>query len=224
MNAPDALRMLAAGQRPDDALLPPVRLFAGGAEYFGEEAVIHAFRRAPLILSEGAETIQTDGHIAIFEGDNAMFAVLYGDRIARIWHMGTGEPGHAEPMIGVPFDTDLRQSRRDVAFRAKDHPALAEADAQTVESIGRQLAHGGAAVGKAYRTRPFVIQAFTGAGRGAALFATHRLGGETVRSTGFSFVGAAFHSGGGDLTESRVVHDFAGLKSIEQRPWRTGFV
>ena len=42
MSAIKRLRALATGELPVDALLPPVRLFAGGTEYFGEEAILHA--------------------------------------------------------------------------------------------------------------------------------------------------------------------------------------
>lgn len=224
MSAIEALRTLAAGQRPADALLPPVRLFAGGAEYFGEEAVVHAFRRDPLSVSEGAEVIEADGYAAIFDGDHVLFASLYGDRIARIWRIGPGEPHDAEPAIGVPFDTDLRQARRDLAFRAEDHPALAAEAAGAIETIGRELAHGWAAEGTdAYRTRPFAIEAFSDGERGAVLFAVYRLGGDTVRSSGFFFAAAAFTLADGKLAESRIVRDSAGEAAIVQRQWRTHF-
>ncbi|MBL0916840.1 MAG: hypothetical protein IBJ13_15460, partial [Sphingopyxis sp.] len=84
MSARTALLALAAGQRPAGALLPPVRLHAGGAELFGEEAAVHAFRRAPIVFSDAAEVLEADGHVAIFEGENALFASTYGDLIARI--------------------------------------------------------------------------------------------------------------------------------------------
>lgn len=227
MNAFDSLRLLAAGERPEDALLPPVRLFAGGAEYFGEEAVVHAFRGAPLAFGDAAEVIRADGHIAIFDGENALFALLHGDRIARIWRLGGGDPGDAEPAIGVAFDTDLRQARSDVAFRAEDHPALAAAGAHAVETIGRRLAHGADpddAAGGPYRVRPFAIEAFSEGDRGAVLFATFRLGGEIVRSSGFSFIGVSFALGSDADSAPRIVRDRAGEQSVAQRPWRTQFV
>lgn len=226
MSAAAALRALAAGQRPDDALLPPVRLLAGGAEYFGEEAVLHAFRRAPLLLSETAETIETEGHLALFDDDAALFASLYGQRIARIWRLSKGEPGQGEPMIGVPFDTDLRQARRDLAFRPEDHPALAPDAFGAVEAIGRDLAYGWDASGDEpgpYRIRPFAIQAFSRGDRGAVLFAVHELGGDTVRSSGFTFVGASFRLSAGGVQDRQIVRDRAGESAIERRIWRTRF-
>ncbi len=222
MSARTALLALAAGQRPAGALLPPVRLHAGGAELFGEEAAVHAFRRAPIVFSDAAEVLEADGHVAIFEGENALFASTYGDLIARIWRLGPGEPGAVEPAIGVPFDTDLRQSRVDVAFRAEDHPALAADAAAAVVAIGANLAHGWAAgEGEgAYRTRPFVLRAFSNGDRGAALFALFRLGPDAVRSAGFSFAAVRFRFDGSGVAEHHVVRDLSGEAAVGAAPWR----
>ncbi len=223
MSAKAALFALAAGQRPGGALLPPVRLHAGGTELFGEEAVVHDFRRAPIAFSSAAEIVEANGHIAIFEGDRALVTSLYGDFIARIWRLGPGAPGAVEPALGVPFDTDMRQSRVDVAFRAEDHPALAAAAVPAVEFIGRDLAHGWSeGQGKsAYRTRPFVIRAFSNGDRGAALFALFQLGPDAVRSAAFTFAAARFRFVGSEVTECEIVRDGAGEAAVAAATWRT---
>jgi len=226
MSAIKNLRALATGERPVDALLPPVRLFAGGTEYFGEEAILHAFRRDPLTLSTTAEVVETEGHVAIVDRDAALFAALHGDRIARIWRLGPGEPGEAEPAIGVPFDTDLRQARCDVAFRPEDHPALGPQGAEAVKAIGRDLAHGWDAAEdqvSAYRRRPFAIQAFDDGDHGAVLFAFHQLGPDAVRSSGFAFAAATFRMGSDRRAARHIVRDAAGEAAIARRPWRTHF-
>lgn len=222
MSSRAALWALAAGQRPAGALLPPLRLYAGGTEYFGEEAAVNAFRHAPILFSDGAEVLETANHLAIFEGDNALFASTYNDLIARVWRIGPGEPGAVEPTLGVPFDTDLCQSRADVAFRTEDHPALGVDAAAAVQTIGAGLAHGesGAEQDISYRTRPFVIQAFSEGDRGAALFAVFQLGSGTVRSAGFSFAAARFRFEESSLTEYHVVLDIAGKAAIAQAQWR----
>lgn len=222
MSAKQALLALAAGQRQAGSLLPPVRLNAGGAESFGEEAVVHAFRRAPIGFSGAAEIVEADGHFAIFEGETALVASLYGDLIARIWRLGPGAPGEVEPALGVPFDTDLRQSRVDVAFRAEDHPSLAVEAIPAVQTIGRDLAHGwteGHGEG-AYRTRPFVIRAFSDGDRGAVLFALFQLGSDVIRSAGFTFAAAHFRFAGEKVIERHIVRDLAGEAAIVAAPWR----
>lgn len=226
MSIVNNLRMLALGERPGDTLLPPVRLFAGGTEYFGEEAILHAFRRAPLALRSTAEVVEAEGHIAIVAEDAALFATLYGERIARLWRLGPGEPAEAEPAIGVPFDTDLRQSRRDVAFRPEDHPALSATGAEVVEAIGRDLAQGWNGTEdqlSAYRRRPFAIQAFDDGNHGAVLFGMYQLGPDAVRSSGFTFVAATFNLGSDRPAARQVVHDPAGKAALALRPWRTTF-
>jgi hypothetical protein len=222
MSALTALLTLAAGQRPAGALLPPVRLHAGGAELFGEEAVVHAFRRAPIAFSDAADILEADGHVVICEGENALFASTYGELIARIWRIGPGEPGAVEPSLGVPFDTDLRQSRVDVGFRAEDRPALSADAASVVATIGADLAHGwteGQGEG-AYRTRPFLIRAFSNGADGAALFAIYRLGPDAVRTSGFAYAAARFRIENGQLVSCRIVRDLAGEAAVAAAQWR----
>jgi hypothetical protein len=221
MRALDALRALARGERVADALLPPCRLEALGAEHHGEEAVVASFRRAPLQLSDAADVVEAEGQIALFEGDTALFADLHGRHIARLWRLGPGEPAAREPAIGVPFDTDLVQSRRGLAARAEDHPQLSAAGFAAIEAIGAQIAHGWSPQdGPAQlRVRPFLLRAFTAGAQGAALFAVHRLGGGAVRSTGFAYAAARFRTGGGG-GDARIIRDIAGEAGAVAAEWR----
>ncbi len=222
MSALTALRRIAAGERPQGELLPPCRLEAFGVETYGEEAIVQSFRNAPLEISSSAEVVLAEGHIAVFDGEHALFADLYGEDIARIWRLGPGEPGVAEPTIGVPFDPDLWQSRRDVALRREDHPALSADGAAAVETIGRDLARkwkSGDGPGD-YRVRPFLLRAFSADERGAALFAIYRLGPLAARSAGFSLAAANFQVVGGHLSGVIVTRDQAGEKAVQEALWQ----
>lgn len=228
MSALAALTKIAAGERPDGELLPPCRLEAFGIEVYGEEAIVHSFRSAPLEISSSADVVLADGHIAIFDGEHALFADLYGEDIARIWRLGPGQPGLGEPAIGVPFDPDLWQARRDVALRREDHPALSANGAVAVEVIGRNLAsnwQSGNGSGN-YRVRPFLLRAFnatstiSGGERGAALFAIYRLGPLATRSAGFSFAAVNFQVVGGTLSGYTVTRDLAGETAVHEALWQ----
>lgn len=222
MSAVTALRSLAQGERPRGDLLPPCRLEAFGTEAYGEEAIVQSFRRAPLTLAARADVVEAPGHLAIFDGDDVLVADLYGDAIGRIWRLGDGEPMAAEPALGVPFDPDLVQARTDVALRAADHPALAAEALVHVEAIGRAIARGWTAEdgAGAYRTRPFLIRAFSSGADGVALFAVHRLGPDAVRTSGFAYAAARFRTADGRLASHHVVRDRAGERAVAAAPWR----
>ncbi|MES3020845.1 MAG: hypothetical protein V4857_04590 [Pseudomonadota bacterium] len=222
MSALIALRKIAAGERPHGELLPPCRLEAFGVEVYGEEAIVQSFRNAPLAIPASAQVVAAEGHIAVFEGEHALFADLYGEDIARVWRLGPGQPAPAEPAIGVPFDPDLWQARRDAALRREDHPALSEAGVAAVEEIGLDLARKWEAGGGPgdYRVRPFLLRAFSAGERGAALYAVYRLGPSARRSAGFSLVAANFEVTGGKLSGYSVVRDQAGEAAVEQAPWQ----
>ena len=222
MSALTALRRIAAGERPHGELLPPCRLEAFGVEVYGEEAIVQSFRRAPLQISASAEVIVAEGHIAVFEGEHALVADLHGEDIARIWRLGPGEPAIGEPAIGVPFDPDLWQSRREVALRREDHPALSEHGAAAVEAIGRDLARNWQSGGDPgdYRVRPFLLRAFSAGERGAALFAVYRLGPLAQRSAGFSLAAASFQVADGKLSGYTVIRDLAGETAVHETLWR----
>ena len=221
MNAIEALVVIAQGERVADALLPPCRLEGMGVEAYGEEAIVHHFRRHPLAGWEPALSVRSNYHAALFGDGIALVADLHADRIARIWRLSGGEPGEAEPMIGVAFDTDMIQSRSDVAMRAEDHPELDSALVDSVRRIGERIAHGWSTnEGKPfYRTRPFLLRGFSRNGAGAALFAVHRLGPASQRSAGFAFAAAHLTNGG----SGTLVRDIAGENAIEQRGWRSNF-
>ena len=225
MKAADALRILARGNRPTDALLPPCRLEGLGTKAYGEEAVINHFRQMPIDGLEAAEQVVSRGHVALFAGDASLIADVHNERILRIWRLGSGEPGFAEPAIGVPFDTDLFQLRRDVALRSEDHPELDPDAFDPLQKIGYDLAHGWTHIDHlpSWRTRPFLLRAFSEGKTGAGLFAVHRLGPARKRSAGFFFVAAKFAFGSAKPAAPKIVRDVAGEKAVEKAIWRTSF-
>lgn len=225
MSGVDALRMLARGDRPCGALLPPCRLEGLGTRAYGEEAILHHFRVAPLDGLDAAQTVVSPSHIAIFAGDDALVADVFEERILRIWRLGPGEPLPAEPAMGVAFDTDLFQSRRDVAYRWEDHPQLQQIARGPLMEVGYRIAHTQELgdVRPSWRVRPFLLRAFSGQGSHAALFAVHRLGSSSVRSAGFSHAAAHFVAGEEAAKASRITRDMAGERAVERSPWNTRF-
>lgn len=221
MNALTALTNIAAGKRPHGELLPACRLEAFGVEVYGEEAIVQSFRQAPLAIGSAAQVIAAPGHIAVFDGGHALFADLYGEDIGRIWRLGAGQPAQAEPAVGVPFDPDLWQARRDLAWRREDHPALTEEGAGAVEAIGAGLARNWEPEDGPgdYRVRPFLLRAFSQGGQGAALFAVYRLGPLAKRSAGFSLAAVTFELAGGALAGYATLRDQAGEAAVQQAPW-----
>lgn len=221
MTAAEALRLIAQGRRPDGELLPPCRLEAFGTEFYGEEAIVECFRAAPIQMPDQSREIVADGHVALFDGETALVADVFGDNILRIWRLGSGEAAEAEPAIGVPFDPDLMQSRGDVAMRAEDHPALSREAIPHVETIGRSIARDWTAGEGAapYRCRAFLVRAFSQGSSHAALFAVHRVSSTAVRTTAFAYA-AAFIDVNGDEPLICVVRDKAGEAAGEQRRWR----
>lgn len=222
----EALQMLARGQRPRDALLPPCRLEGLGTQAYGEEAIVSHFRNTPMGSLEATDVVVTPSHIAIFAGEAVLFADVFGDHILRIWRLGPGEPSATQPAIGVAFDTDLFQSRRDAVLRMEDHRELHADAKEIVEQIGYSLAHEWTPEdgSPALRARPFCLRAFSNGNIGAALFAVHRLGSGKVRSAGFAFAAARFALGKDGNQEPLIVRDLAGEKAVEKAVWRTRFV
>lgn len=225
MSAMDALLKLARGERPRDAILPPCRLTGLGSEAYGEEAIVNHFRQVPFEGLETACAITTARNMALFAGKAALIADLHNGRLQRIWRLGAEAPRPAEPAVGVPFDTDLFQARRDTALRREDHPHLDPQAFDGLCEVGYRLAHGwthadGPSV---WRTRPFAIRAFSNGESAAALFAIHRLGSGVARSAGFSFAAALFGFGANAGTEPKIVRDIAGENAVENTVWRTGF-
>ena len=225
MSALPALRSIARGQRPNGKVLPPCRLEAFGSYFYGEEAIVHSFRHSPLDLSENATVVEAPGHFAAFDGENVLIADVSGDAIARLWRLGTGDPVETEPALGVSFDTDLVQSRADLAMRVEDHPALPRQAVPLVEEIGRSLARNWSVQdGPApYRARSFLIRAFAQGSSGVALFAMHRLGPAAIRTAGFYYAAVLFEMQADKLCSHRVVRDLAGEAAIDGVQWRPRF-
>jgi hypothetical protein len=169
----------------------------------------------PLDLSEAATIIEAPRHLAIFDGDNALFADVATGGIARLWRMSAAEPMPDEAGIAVVFNPDLTQARGDVFFAASDHPALT-ADAEAVlMHAGRALTHDPGEDDMAiFRARAFVTRAFGDAARGAALFAVYRLAGEPARQSGFAMAAAHWNTDG-----MAIVRDTAGEDAIALREW-----
>jgi len=211
MNAVETLRALARGERPASGLLHAARLDASGAEAYGEEAIVERFRHAPIDLSPGAVVVEAPGHVAIFDGDVAVFADVFGQSIARLWCLGDGRPVVAEAGISVAFDPDLAQARGDVFFAASDHPALAPDAVDRVSAAGGVIARDDPTV---FRARAFAIRAFGSASAGAALFAVYRLAGTAERTAGFAMAAARWSSG-----ETQFVRDRAGESARAGRAW-----
>jgi hypothetical protein len=222
MSSLQAVRSVARGERPNGELLPPCRLEAFGAEFYGEEAIIQRFRQSPFPISDHASIVQVEGQLAVFEHDTALFADLCEGKVSRLWRLGPGPVAAAEPAIDVPFDADLSQTRGDVAMRAEDHPDISAQAYSCLEQIGRRLSREWSEEeGPApYRIRAFLIRAFTQDNVGAALFSLHQLGHSPVRTSGFSYAAALFRVEGSELISCRIVRDSAGAQAIDSRAWR----
>ncbi|WP_185965066.1 hypothetical protein [Glacieibacterium frigidum] len=171
-----ALGALVGGAR-DALVLGACRLESGGVDAFGSEAVIDAFRRAPLSL-DGATLIESARGAALLTESEAVFADLYGDQIGRLWRVGQADPGTPEPAVAVAFDPDLAQARASVLFAASDHPGLAPDGVPRVEAASRSIIDDPAQ----FRARAFVVRAFGDAQSGAALYAVHGLAAGVVRT------------------------------------------
>jgi hypothetical protein len=191
---------------------------AQGATFYSEEAIVEAFRHAPLPVGAGAVTVESDRHAAIFDGDAAIIADVYGLNVARIWRLGPGEPLPSEPSLGVPFDPDLMQARGDLAFRLEDHPQLAAEGVSGLEQVGRALAREWSpGQGPApYRVRSFLIRAFSAPSATVGLFALYQMSGGSVRASGFSYAAALLQAG---RPEPVLIRDQAGVAALGDVVW-----
>jgi hypothetical protein len=220
MSALVGLLSVARGERPDGQVLPPCRLEGFGSEFFGEEAIVGAFRATPFSGAEDLTAIIAGRHLAIFAGDEALVADVYGDNVGRIWRLGPGEAQESEPNVGVPFDADLMQSRGDLAFRAEDHPALSATWLPQIERMGRLLSRDWDTADDTapYRARSFLVRAFSDEKRSVGLFALHTMGGGATRTIGFTYVaGLVEHE---DPANSIIIRDVAGSAARETMVWR----
>ena len=192
----EVLATLGQGIRPSaDGLLGNCRLEWRGGEACGEEAILESFRMNRFDVAAG-RMIADERGFAILDGNGgALFGDLYGGRIGRLWRVGPGEPPPAEPAITVAFDPDLSQERGDVLFRAADHPHLSSDLAPALLAAARGLVEAERSHGF-HRVRAFIVRAFSVDGAAAALAAVYRLGGQPVRTSGFSYAVLMIESGG----------------------------
>lgn len=197
MSAADDLRALLAGRRPRAGLLQNIRLELGGAEFYGEEAVLERGRAAPITLAR-AEEVRGRAGLAIIGEQVAVVADLHGERVGRVWAVGSLPPAQPEAAVAVAFDPDLQQARLRVFCDAADHPDAAPALLDRLVAAGERLV--GAEPG--YRARAFLIRAWGDAARGVGLFAVHRLGPGPIRASGWAHAAVLVTAG-----EDRVVAD-----------------
>jgi hypothetical protein len=197
MTARDELRALLVGQRVPGGLLQTVRLELGGAEHYGEEAVLERGRAAPVDLTR-VEEVHGPAGLALVGDGVAVLADLYGERIGRVWAVGTLPSGEPEAAVAVAFDADLQQARASVFLDAADHPHAAPDLLDRLSAAGERLVGGE----PGYRARAFLIRAWGNAARGVGLFAVHRLGPGPVRPSGWAYAVVLITAG-----EQRIVAD-----------------
>lgn len=186
MSMSETLAALCVGHRPaGDGLLGNARLEWGGGEAYGEEAILESFRAAPIDGAAGTLVAGTTA-AAWIGSEVALVADLYDGRIGRLWRLGAGPSPAPEPAVAVAFDTDLRQVRGDVSFRAEDHPELASANYDAVIAAGNALL-GADHAPALHRARAFVVRAFSVGEATVALYAIHRLTAEAPRQAGFNY-------------------------------------
>lgn len=201
MRALKALRSIACGERPaDGALLGTCRLEWRGREAYGEEAVLEAFRRSPVDLAT-ASTLCTPGGLVWTDGKSALVADVFDERLARLWRVGPGDAPVREPSVAVPFDTDLSQDRRDVLWRAEDHPWLAPEQAPAVEALARRIA---VPSSNDHRVRGFVIRAFSAHSSVGLLASIFSLTAGSTRSASFGLVVSLAGSDGETLVADDI--------------------
>jgi hypothetical protein len=210
MNVVETICSLAAGHTTASGLLHTARLSAFGVESYGQESIVAQFRRSPIHLSDAMRIVDGHGHVAVFDGDVALFADVTDANIARLWRLGPGDPATGEPGVSVAFDPDLAQARGDVMFAPTDHPALAAEAQGTVIAAGRTIIESIAA----YRARAFCIRSFGTVLSCAGLFAVYRQTGDGAQTAGFVLAAALCEAG-----NVKIVHDTAGEAAIAQRPW-----
>lgn len=187
MSAIADLAALASGRdAAKESLTATCRLEWRGGEAYGEEALLEAFRRAPLDLAAGT-AIETPGALLWSDGHSALVVDLYDGRLGRLWRVGPGEAPAREPSISVPFDTDLSQHRRDLLWRPEDHPWLAADRRDAAEALAQRLAEPTAAD---HRVRLFVIRACSTPTSVGLLGSIFRMSAAATRTLSFSLVAA----------------------------------
>ena len=222
MSALANLISIAAGERPRGGLTQTCRLQAYGAEVYGEEQIVMAFRAVPFASKPSRQIVQTPDHLAIIETDRALVADISGEVITRIWRLDEGAPLEREASVSLPFDPDLNQARGDLNWCASDHPHADAAVLELLAKAGAEMARSpGDTANGTHRTRTFLIRAFSEGQAGVGLFAVHRMSGDRVRVPGWSY--ALIHVAP-DAAEPALVRDASGDLAAEQTPWRVCLV
>lgn len=203
MSALEHLRSVAGGEAPaDDGLLGNARCAWGRGEILGEEAILAAFCAKPYAL-ESVLAVETAQSTALISNNDAMVADIYDGRIGRLWRVGHDIASAPEPAVDVPFDSDLRQIRGDVYFRAEDHPELDHAASERILSAARthveQVRKSGG-----LRVRAFVVRAFGTSEASAAVLSVYAMSNEPSRTAAFSY--AIVGLGAGDV-EPQIVSE-----------------
>lgn len=221
MTALANLITLAAGERPRGGLAQTCRLQAFGVELYGEEQIVSSFRASPFAPTSSARIVQGGDHLAIIEKDKALVADASGDVVTRVWRMDKGAPLQSEPSVSVPFDPDLSQARGDLNWCASDHPHSDPGILGRLAEAGIELARATeGAENEPYRTRTFLIRAFSEGEEGVGLFAVHRMSG-AVRIPGWSHALVHISAGASGFS---LVRDSSGDAAAAQTPWRVCLV
>ena len=218
MTVLDTLAALARGEMPATGVLHNCRFENLGSETYGIEAIVVRLRPAAFAITPGATIVQTPRHVAVFDGDRAIFADIFDGGIGRLWLLGPGAGNETEAgpetgpeaSIAVPFDPDLDQSGGDVFLAAGDNPALAPDAVPRVAALGHAIT----CAADGLRTRAFVIRAFGTAAGGAALFAVFRLRPDHGDAAGFTLTAA--HWAGAD---AHFIRDAGGEAVLTRRRW-----
>lgn len=194
MSAAHDLKTLLAGKRPVGGLLQTIRLEAGGAEFYGEEAVLERCRAHGHDWNE-ADAVAAPGHLLLHRKKGAVVADLHGERLGRVWLIG-GEAGEPEPAVLVAFDPDLAQARGDVLAEVADHPRLDPAGFGPLLDAARALvAEVAADDPPRYRVRAFLIRAWSEGDRHVGLIALHMLGAGPERPAAWGYAALLVEDG-----------------------------
>lgn len=187
MTGLDSLRAIARGHRPDDdGLLGSARFAWGRRELLSEEAILASFAAHPFNLEPEILSLETPTGAALVGENRALVADLYGGKIGRLWRIGEEVNHPSEQALDVAFDTDLRQERGSVNFRAEDHTDLDPAAAEQLLSAASDLVEKLRLGGK-LRVRAFFVRAFGTPQASAALISLFTLDNETSRSASFTY-------------------------------------
>lgn len=203
----EALVALAGGRGgPGEALLHNVRFEGWGTEAAGEEAVLELTQLAPF-QSDRWERIADVHGAAVIADDVVWIADTANDRLARVWRLGPGQPVPAEPMLAVPFDTELQQARRsrlEVGLQGLPTNIVADLATAVAEAAG------------GIRRRAFPLRAIIDDRNVFLLFAVYRLAGRPVRTSGFTYTAARMPLNG-SIDAAVILRDAAGEAAADQR-------